>query len=75
MSDTTRSTSSRHPVEVQIRRYPGVDQCDVVVASRSRQLVVTCPDYERALRWAQMECKSYRIAPVFADMPPGLHVV
>ena len=65
MSDITRSASSRRSVAIEIRRYPGVAECDVVVSSSKRELVVTCPDYDRAVRWAEMECKSYKIAPSF----------
>ena len=68
-----RSAKSLRPVDVQIRRYQGVLECDVVLVARGRELVVTCPDYDRALRWALMECKSYKITPSFADTPSGLY--
>ncbi len=47
--------------EVRIQRQRGQPKCDVVVVVGRRQMVLTLPDYERALRWAQMECKTYRI--------------
>lgn len=47
---------------VQIRRYDGVVECDVVVTLRDREMVVSVPDYERAVRWARMEAKAYNIA-------------
>jgi hypothetical protein len=50
---------------VQIRRYDGVMECDVIVTLRDRELVVAVPDYERAVRWAQMEAKAYKIAANF----------
>ncbi len=71
MNDT-RSVKALRPVDVQIRRYQGVLECDVVVAANGRELVVTCPDYNRALRWALMECKSYRVTPRFSDTPSGV---
>jgi hypothetical protein len=47
---------------VQIRRYDGVKECDVIVTLRDREMVVAVPDYKRAVRWAQMEAKAYKIA-------------
>ncbi len=73
MSDVTRSVSRKQTVDIQIRRYPGVAECDVVVAARGREIIITCPDYDRALRWAQMECKSYKVTPQFADAPVGFY--
>lgn len=73
MSDATRLASRKQTVAIQIRRYPGVVECDVVVAARGREIIITCPDYDRALRWAQMECKSYKVAPRFADTPSGFY--
>lgn len=70
MSDV-RSRLSTRPVSVEVRRYPGVLECDVVITARGREAVVTCPDHERALRWALMECKSYRITPPFAVPTAG----
>ena len=49
--------------EVRIRRRDGQPTCDVIVAVGGRQMIVTVSDYDRALRWAQMECKSYGIPP------------
>jgi hypothetical protein len=47
---------------VQIRRYDGVVECDVIVKLGDREMVVAVPDYERAVRWARMEAKAYKIA-------------
>jgi hypothetical protein len=47
--------------EVRIRRYSGVLECEVVVIFRGKQLVVSVPDYDRALRWAKMEARVYGI--------------
>lgn len=52
---------------IHIRRYDGVKECDVIVTLRDRELVVAVPDYERALRWAQMEAKAYKIATNFSE--------
>ena len=75
MSDVTRSTLRNNAVNVQIRRYPGVLECDVVIAARGRELIVTCPDYNGARRWAEMECKSYNVPPNFAEQPSGFQAV
>ena len=48
--------------EVRIRRYPNVSDCDVVVAFRGDEISIRCRSYDDAVKWAQMECKSYRIA-------------
>jgi hypothetical protein len=48
-----------HPGEVRIRRYEGFAQCDVVVTYRGREMVLELPDYNQAVRWAEMEAKTY----------------
>ncbi len=49
--------------EVRIRRQGGQQKCDVVVAVGGRQMVITLPDYDIALKWARVECKTYGIPP------------
>lgn len=66
MSDGSPARA-RHDATVRIRRYADSPECDVVVTMRGRELVLACPDYERAVRWAHLECKSYGISPIFAD--------
>jgi hypothetical protein len=62
MNAPSRATkSAKLAVDVVVRRYSGVDECDVIVKSGQREMVVSCPDYERAVAWAQMECRSYRV--------------
>jgi hypothetical protein len=48
-------------IEVLIRRYSHVPICDVIVTSRRRQVLIRCDDYDAAVRWAQIECKSYGV--------------
>jgi hypothetical protein len=50
------------PPEIIIRRYPASQVCDVVVSVRGREAVLRCPSYSHALRWARLECKSYKIS-------------
>ena len=47
--------------EVFIHRYSDVPICDVIVTSRDRRLSIRCDDYDAALRWAQIECRSYGV--------------
>ena len=54
----------RPSAEVHIRRYHDMPDCDVVVSVRGQRLIVTCPNYDQAVSWAKVECKSYRIPPV-----------
>lgn len=53
--------------EVRILRHDDSPQCDVIVFLRGRQLVLRCPDYKGAVKWARVECKSYGIPGNFPD--------
>jgi hypothetical protein len=55
-----------HRGEVRIRRYNGCAECDVVVTFRAREMTLQLPDYDRAVKWAQMEAKTYGIAAEFS---------
>jgi hypothetical protein len=48
--------------EVRIRRYGSTPDCDVVIVLRGDEVSIRCRTYDDAVKWAQMECKSYRIA-------------
>ena len=56
------------PSRVTIRRYRASDVCDVVVVVRSQKMVLRCPDYPLALKWARLECKSYNV-PKYLELP------
>jgi hypothetical protein len=60
------------PREVSIRRYSNSSECDVIVAIRDREMVVRLPDYSRAVKWAQMESRAYKLAIMF-DSEEGEH--
>ena len=47
--------------QVFIRRYKASEICDVVVSVRGQEIVLRCPNYSQALKWARLECKSYKI--------------
>ena len=54
-------------VEVEVRRYTDGPDCDVIVTTKRRRLVMSCPTYELALRWALLECKVYKIPAVLGQ--------
>jgi hypothetical protein len=54
-----------HSAEIRIRRYDGVPECDVVVFFRDQEMTIRCRDYDHAVKWARIECKSYKVAEGF----------
>jgi hypothetical protein len=40
-------------------------ECDVVVFFRDQEMTIRCRDYEQAVKWARIECKSYKVADGF----------
>ena len=69
------------PPRVTIRRYAASRVCDVVVVVRGQEMVIRCPSYSHALKWARLECKSYNIPELIYfpangesddDVPPFL---
>jgi hypothetical protein len=32
-----------------------------VVSVRGQEIILRCPNYSQALKWARLECKSYKI--------------
>jgi hypothetical protein len=63
-------TEKFSPSGVTIRRYPASEICDVVVSFRGQEMILRCPNYSQALKWARLECKSYKI-PEPEIEPPG----
>jgi hypothetical protein len=57
------------PPMVTLRRYAASRVCDVVVVVRGREMVIRCPSYSHALKWAQLERKSYKIPEPITDFP------
>jgi hypothetical protein len=58
--------------EICIRQYIGAPECDVVVVFRGQELSLRCPDYDQAVKWARLECKSYKVAQGFTvERPKG----
>jgi hypothetical protein len=50
------------PPQVFIRRHTASEICDVVVLVRGQEMVLRCPNYSQAMKWARLECKSYKIS-------------
>jgi len=57
------------PPRVTIRRYPASRVCDVVVEVRGQEMVIRCPSYSQAVKWARLECNSYKIPGPITDFP------
>jgi hypothetical protein len=55
---TEKFTSPR----VFIRRHTASQVCDVVVSVRDQEIILRCPNYSQAMKWARFECKSYKIS-------------
>ena len=55
-------TEQSTPPQVFIRRHPASEICDVVVSVRGQEIILRCPNYSQALKWARLECKSYKIS-------------
>jgi hypothetical protein len=47
--------------QVSIRRHTASQICDVVVSVQGQEIILRCPNYSQALKWARLECKSYKI--------------
>jgi hypothetical protein len=59
------SVIAEHVAEVRIRRHSNAPECDVVVAVRGKEISLKCRDYSQAVRWARIECKTYKVAAGF----------
>ncbi len=57
------------PPSVTIRRYRTSRICEVVVVVRGQEMVLRCPTYFQAVKWARLECKSYKIPEPNTDFP------
>jgi hypothetical protein len=60
------------PPQVFVRRYTESEICDVVILVRSQEIVLRCPNYSQALKWARLECKSYKIPEPMIEPPSEL---
>jgi hypothetical protein len=67
--DESAMTEKFAPPSVTIRRYLASPICDVVVVVRDQEMVIRCPSYSQAVKWARLECKSYKIPEFDIDFP------
>jgi hypothetical protein len=67
-----KMTEKFAPPQILIRRDAVSRICDVVVLVRGEELVVRCPSYSQALKWARLECKSYKISEAEIEQLGGL---
>jgi hypothetical protein len=63
-------TETFAPPSVTIRRYPASPICDVAVVVRGQEMVIRCPNYFQAVKWARLECKSYKIPEPATEIEP-----
>ena len=63
------TTEKFAPPRVIIRRDK--EACAVVVLVRGQEIVHRCRDYSQALKWARLECKSYKISEPEIEAPPS----
>jgi hypothetical protein len=53
--------------EVKIRRYNGSPECDVIVSIGGREMMLRLPDFSRAVKWAELEARNYKLAATFSE--------
>lgn len=56
--------------EISVRRYKDAPECDVIVVFRGQELSLRCRDYDQAVRWARIECKTYKVTKGFTVQQP-----
>lgn len=54
--------SAQQLATVRLKRFRNAPDCVVIVSRRGDEMSIKFKNYEQAARWAQMECKSYRLA-------------
>jgi hypothetical protein len=57
--------TTANPAEITVRRYKDAPECDVIVVFRGQELSLRCSDYDQAVKWARIECKSYKATKGF----------
>jgi hypothetical protein len=59
--------TGRHRAEVRIQRYQDAPDCDVVVTLRGKVMALRCANYDQAVKWARVECKTYGLDSAFIN--------
>jgi hypothetical protein len=57
-----RSAGGYYPT---LSGFPDLRRCGV----RGHEMVLRCPSYSQAVKWARLECKSYNIPEPATDFP------
>jgi hypothetical protein len=71
-TDDTAMNEKLAPPMVTIRRHLASQICDVVV--RGQEMVIRCPSYPNALKWARLECNSYKIPEPMTEFSEVIRV-
>ena len=53
--------------EVKVRRHTNSAACDVIVLVTGQQLILSCRNYDQAVKWARIECKTYGVHSVLVE--------
>ena len=53
--------------EVRMRRYNRTSEWEVVVVRAGVEISYKCRDYDQAMKWAQVECRSYRSSHIMVE--------
>jgi len=50
--------------EVRMRRYSHTGECEVIILRGGAEIRYKCRDYDQAMKWARVECRSYRTSKI-----------
>jgi hypothetical protein len=53
--------------EVRMRRYSHTGECEVIILRRGAEIRYKCKDYDQAMKWARVECRSYRTSKIMVE--------
>jgi len=52
---------------VRIRCYSDFLECEVIVTLRGKEMRLRCRDYDQAVKWARVECRSYGVTNITVE--------
>ena len=53
--------------EIRMRRYNRTSEWEVIIVRGGSEISYKCRDYEQAMKWAQVECRSYRSSHIMVE--------
>src|SRR5579871_4729474 len=59
--------------EVRMLRYSHTPECEVIVLRRGSEIRYRCRDYDIAMKWARVECRSYRTSKITVERVDRSH--